>query len=144
VKGLGLSEEQQKKLDPILADSRQQMMALQGLPDQERQAQARKIREASRVRIREILTPEQRSKYDESTGGGEARGGGDPRSGAPGRVWVLDGDKVKPIALTLGISDGAATEVLRGELKEGQEIIVGAVGSAKPASGSGAPPRLRL
>lgn len=144
VKGLGLSEEQQKKLDPILADSRQQMIALQGLPDQERQAQARKIREASRVRIREILTPEQRSKYDESTGGGEARGGSDPRSGAPGRVWVLDGDKVKPIALTLGISDGAATEVLRGELKEGQEIIVGAVGAAKPASGSGAPPRLRL
>jgi HlyD family secretion protein len=144
VKGLGLSEEQQKKLDPILADSRQQMMALQGLPDQERQAQARKIREASRVRIREILTPEQRSKYDESTGGGEARGGGDPRSGAPGRVWVLDGDKVKPIALTLGISDGAATEVLRGELKEGQEIIVGAVGSGKPASGSSTAPRLRL
>jgi len=144
VKGLGLSEEQQKKLDPILADSRQQMMALQGLPDQERQAQARRIREASRVRIREILTPEQRAKYDESTGGGEARGGGDPRSGAPGRVWVLDGDKVKPIALTLGISDGAATEVLRGELKEGQEIIVGAVGSGKPAAGSGATPRLRL
>jgi HlyD family secretion protein len=148
VKGLGLSEEQQKKLDPILADSRQQMMALQGLPDQERQGQARKIREASRVRIREILTPEQRVKYDESTGGGEARGGSDPRSGAPGRVWVLDGDKVKPIALTLGISDGAATEVLRGELKEGQEIIVGAVGAGKPGSSSGSSggstPRLRL
>ena len=138
VTGLGLSAEQQKKLDPILADGRQQMMALQGLPDQERQAQARKIREASRVRIREILTPGQRAKYEESTGGG------DPRSGAPGRVWVLDGDKVKPIALTLGISDGAATEVLRGELKEGQEIIVGAAGSGKPASGSGAAPRLRL
>jgi HlyD family secretion protein len=144
VKGLGLSEEQQKKLDPILADSRQQMAALPGLPDQERQAQGRKIREASRVRIREILTPEQRAKYDESTGGGEARGGGDPRSGAPGRVWVLDGDKVKPIALTLGISDGAATEVLRGELKEGQEIIVGAAGSGKPATGTGGAPRLRL
>jgi HlyD family secretion protein len=144
VRGLGLSEEQQKKLDPILANSRQQMIALQGLPDQDRQAQARKIREASRVRIREILTPEQRAKYDESAGGGEARGGGDPRSGAPGRVWVLDGDKVKPIALTLGISDGAATEVLRGELKEGQEIIVGAVGTAKPPAGSPAPPRLRL
>ena len=36
VKGLGLSDEQQKKLDPILADSRQQMMALQGLGEQER------------------------------------------------------------------------------------------------------------
>jgi HlyD family secretion protein len=142
VKGLGLGEEQQKKLDPILADSRQQMMALQGLPEQERQAQARKIREGARARIRAILTPEQRAKYDESTGGGEARGGGDPRSGAPGRVWVIDGDKVKGIPLTLGISDGAATEVLAGDLKEGQEIIVGGAGS-RPSPAGGAP-RLRL
>jgi HlyD family secretion protein len=149
VKSLGLSEEQQKKLDPILADSRQQMMALQGLSDQERQAQARKIREATRARIREILTAEQRVKYDESAGAGEGRGG-DPRSGAPGRVWILDRDKVKPVPLTLGISDGAATEILSGELTEGQEIIVGTIGPATgrtpstPTPGPGGTPRLRL
>src|SRR5438477_3902363 len=40
VTGLGLSAEQQKKLDPILADTRQQMMALRGLPEGERQARA--------------------------------------------------------------------------------------------------------
>jgi len=145
VKGLGLSDEQQKKLDPILADSRQQMMALPGLPDPERQGQARKIREATRERIREILTAAQRAKYDEFAGsGGDARG--DPRSGAPGRVWILDGDKVKAVALTLGISDGATTEVLRGELKEGQEIVVGAAGAAsgRPAPAGGGVPRLRL
>jgi HlyD family secretion protein len=138
VKGLGLSDEQQKKLDPILADSRQQTMALQGLPEQERQAQARAIREAARARIRALLTPEQRAKYDEFAGG-------DAPGGTPGRVWVLDGDKLRPVALTLGISDGAATEVLRGELAEGQEIVVGALGPAgsrsTPASGA---PRLRL
>ncbi len=150
MKGLGLSDEQQKKLDPILADSRQQMMALQGLGEQERRDQGRKIREATRVRIREILTPEQRAKYDESAGAGEGRGTGDPRSGAAGRVWVLDGDKLKPVALTLGISDGSATEVLRGEVKEGQEIVIGTVGTPggrAPASGSGSgggAPRLRL
>ena len=148
VKGLGLSAEQQKKLDPILADSRQQMTALQGLGEQERREQARKIREAARVRIREILTPEQRVKYDESAAAGEGRGTGDPRSGAPGRVWVLDGDKLKPVALTLGISDGAATEVLRGEVTEGQEIVIGTVGTPggrAPAGGSGSgAPRLRL
>ena len=146
VKGLGLSDEQQKKLDPILAEGRQQMMALQGVPDQERQAQARKIREGTRARIRDILTPEQRAKYDEYSGGGDARGA-DPRSGAPGRVWILDGDKAKAVSLTLGISDGAATEVLAGDLKEGQEVIVGASGGAggRPVQGgSGAAPRLRL
>jgi HlyD family secretion protein len=139
VKGLGLSEEQQRRLDPILADARQQMTALQGLPEAERQPRAQKIREASRARIREILTPEQRARYD------ELAGGGDPRSGAPGRVWVPDGDKLKAVTLTLGISDGAATEVLRGDLQEGQEVVVGTVGTAgtgRPASTGG--PRLRL
>jgi len=45
----------------------------------------------------------------------------------------------------VGISDGAATEVLRGELAEGQEIVVGALGPAgsRPGPASGAP-RLRL
>jgi HlyD family secretion protein len=141
VKGLGLDAEQQRKLDPILADSRQQMLALQGLPDQERQGRAQKIREAARARIREILTPEQRGRYEELAG----TGGGDPRSGAPGRVWVLDGDKLKPVPLTLGISDGTATEVLRGEVQEGQEIVVGmagAAGTTRPAGSSS--PRLRL
>jgi HlyD family secretion protein len=141
VKGLGLSAEQQKKLDPILADTRQQMQALRGVADQERQAEARRIREASRTRIREILTAEQRTKYDEMTGGGGSREG----RGTPGRVWVLDGDKLKAVTLTLGISDGAATEVLRGDLKEGQEIVIGTASAA--GKGSGAPagqPRLRL
>jgi HlyD family secretion protein len=140
VKGLGLSEEQQRKLDPILADTRQQMMALQGLPEQERPPRAQKIREAGRARIREILTPEQRARYDAFAGGG------DPRSGAPGRVWVLDGDKLKAVSVTLGISDGAATEILRGEIKEGQEIVVGmagAAGATRPGT-TGTGPRLRL
>ncbi len=142
VKGLGLSEEQQKKLDPILADTRQQMTALRGLADQERQTQSRQIREASRVRIREILTPEQRTKYDDSVGGGS---GGQGR-GTPGRVWVLEGDTLKAVAITLGISDGTATEVLRGDLKDGQEIVIGTAGAAgKAGSGAtGSAPRLRL
>jgi HlyD family secretion protein len=79
---------------------------------------------------------------------GEGRGGGDPRSGAPGRVWVLDGDKLKALPLTLGISDGAATEILSGDLKEGQEIVVGAIapgtGRTPSPSAPGGTPRLRL
>src|SRR5439155_11627446 len=116
VTGLGLSAEQQKKLDPILADTRQQMSALRELPESERQPGAAKVREATRAKIREILTPEQLAKYEELAGR-EGRGAGAAAApgggGNPGRVWILDADgKPKAVALTLGISDGTATEVL--------------------------------
>jgi len=142
VKGLNLSEEQQRRLEPILQDTRQQLMALQsaGLPEGERRARSQKIREASRLRIRAILTAEQQSRFDESAAG-PGTGGAD----VAGRVFVL-GQNGAPtaVAVTLGISDGAFTEVLRGELREGQEVIVGAAGpagSGRPTSGG---PRLRL
>jgi HlyD family secretion protein len=139
VKSLDLTAEQQRQLDPILADSREQMRGLQSAPEAERAARARKIREAARARIREILTPEQRARYDQFAGVG------DPRSGQPGRVWVLDGDRLKAVALTLGISDGTATEVLRGDLAEGQEVVVGtAAGTGASRPGATGGPRLRL
>src|SRR5438477_8119505 len=143
VKELKLNEDQQRKLEPILQDGREQMRALQGLPEADRRARAQKIREASRVRIREILTDEQKARYDEMAGA-QAEG----RSGIQGRVWVLGPDgKPAAIALTLGLSDGNSTEVLRGEVKESQEVIVGLVGSAgrgaQPSQQPGAP-RLRL
>jgi HlyD family secretion protein len=136
VKGLGLTEEQQKKLDPILADTRQQIGALRELPEGERQQRATRVREATRVRIREILTPEQRAKYEEFSG----RGGG-AAGGTPGRVWIVDTDgKPRAAPLVLGLSDGTATEVLRGELTEGQDVITGLAGAGGPASRPGAAP----
>jgi hypothetical protein len=55
----------------------------------------------------------------------------------------VDGEKLKPVTLTLGISDGTSTEILRGDLKEGQEVVIGTAGS-KQSGGSGGSPRLRL
>src|SRR6058998_3829544 len=88
VKALDLTPEQQAKVDPILDDMRQQMIALRsaGLPEQERQAKAQRVREAMRARIREVLTPEQRTKYDEFSG---SEGG---RGATAGRVWVIGPD----------------------------------------------------
>jgi len=137
-KALTLTEDQQRKLDAIFADTRQLMQAL---PEQERQAKGPRIREAARGRIREILTAEQQVKYDEMSPGG-SRGDRGGVTSAPGRVYVVDGEKLKPVSLTLGISDGASTEILRGELKEGQEVVIGTAG--KQGSTSGSSPRLRL
>src|SRR2546422_3962700 len=142
VRDLGVPAEQQAKLDPILEESRQQMKALRGtgLAEEERQAQGQRIREAMLARIRDILTPEQRARYDKLAAD-EGPGG------ASGRVWVLDpGGQLQPVALTLGLTDGSAAEVLGGDLKEGEEVVIGfsggAGGAPSPARGRG--PRLRL
>ncbi len=42
-----------------------------------------------------------------------------------GTVWVEDGGFVKPVAVTLGLTDGAHTEVLGGDLKPGMAVITG-------------------
>jgi HlyD family secretion protein len=69
------------------------------------------------------------------------------RSGGPpsGRVWIVGTDgKPAPVSLQLGIGDGTYTEVAKGELKEGENVIVGlALPGERPAQ-SGAGPRLRL
>ncbi|WP_164783923.1 MULTISPECIES: efflux RND transporter periplasmic adaptor subunit [unclassified Mesorhizobium] len=45
---------------------------------------------------------------------------------APGRVFVPErSGEPKPVAVDLGTTDGRATEVLAGELYEGQEVITG-------------------
>jgi len=142
VKGLALTEEQQRKLDPILQESRDQLRALsaQDLPDWQRRQRAQKIREASQSRIREILTPEQRPKYETLIA---SQGG---RGVTAGRVWVLGPDgKPKAITVQLGITDGSSTEVVSGDLPEGTDVLTGVIGPAPaPPAPTGVPPRLRL
>ena len=45
-----------------------------------------------------------------------------------GRVWVLDPEgKPSPVDVIAGISDGSFTEIVRGDLKPGQKVIVGVI-----------------
>lgn len=54
-------------------------------------------------------------------------------------VWILENEKPKRIAVITGISDGAYTELLSGELREGQEIIVDSLMKSKNNSNSSSP-----
>lgn len=49
------------------------------------------------------------------------------------RIWVLREGRPRPVVITLGLTDGSFTEVVEGELEEGDRVITGATGTA-PAS----------
>jgi len=58
-------------------------------------------------------------------------------------VWVSEQDKPKRIPVALGISDGNYTELVSGEVREGQELIVESLGSTKTKTQTPAgPPRM--
>jgi HlyD family secretion protein len=149
---LSLSPEQQQRLDAILAESRQAFGAMrgQGLDEKARDAQRRRIRGEAREKIREILTPEQRKKYEAlvaaQDGGGGGTGGAP--AGMPARVFVTGPDgKPTAVAIFIGLTDGAFSEVVRGEIQAGQEVLVGQTGAAPQRSGAGGGsggPRMRF
>ena len=72
-----------------------------------------------------------------SGGAGEARGKGKKRDTASGTVYVIDQGELKPVSVQLGITDSRNTEVLGGELKAGDKVIIGeniASNGGKPSS----------
>jgi HlyD family secretion protein len=56
-------------------------------------------------------------------GGSSERGGGS--DGRPKTVWVLKQGKPSPVTIKAGLSDGTNTELVDGDLREGDSVIVG-------------------
>lgn len=46
-------------------------------------------------------------------------------------VWIIEKDKLKRVPISLGISDGSYTELVKGDLKEGQKVIVESLSKRK-------------
>jgi len=70
--------------------------------------------------------------------------GGTPGGGKSQTIYILGADKkLKPVEIRTGISDGRFTQVLSGELKEGDAIVIGLVTSKvegpPPMGGTGGP-----
>ncbi|HQU31753.1 MAG: efflux RND transporter periplasmic adaptor subunit [Planctomycetia bacterium] len=42
-------------------------------------------------------------------------------------IWVLDKEKIKHVAVKLGIGNDSFTEILEGDIKEGQEVVIGEI-----------------
>ncbi|HEX5364765.1 MAG TPA: efflux RND transporter periplasmic adaptor subunit [Gallionella sp.] len=64
-------------------------------------------------------------------------------NGFSGKVYVLRQGKLAPVNVTLGITDNRNTEVIGGELKAGDQVVVGDAQTANNAASSAAP-RMRM
>jgi HlyD family secretion protein len=138
---LSLSGEQQARLAEILQNTRQQMLRLreQASTEDGGRGRAREVQAQTRAQIRNILTDAQRQQYEDLLKNADRQRDEGNVQGRPGRVWIRNADgKPQPIAVTVGISDDASTEVLAGDLREGQEVITGVLAGAKRSSS--APP----
>ena len=126
-KRLALNEEQQAGVRAIFRETGQAIGALAqagGEPEQRRQA-VRGLRAQASRRIAALLDEEQKRKYAEMLAESAV-------ATTRGRVWRPD-TKGKPeaVAVVAGISDGSMTEVVRGELAAGQQVIIGRASRAR-------------
>ena len=141
VSELKLDADQQSKLDAIFAGMRDKFMALREMSEAERPKAAERNRAEIREKITAMLREDQRKRYIEIVA--ETAG----RAPTRGRVWIAGADgKPQLVQVRLGLTDGTATELLGGDLKEGQEVLIGVATvpgkSAAPASGAPRGPRL--
>lgn len=124
---LQLSTEQQGKLDAISAGMRPQFMALRDLAEDQRAAARAKVLGEMRGKIADMLTPEQKAKYQVIVAEAASR------TSTRGRIYLLGADgKPRAFNVRLGITDGSSTELIvplaspeAGDLKEGAVVITG-------------------
>jgi HlyD family secretion protein len=130
---LKLTPDQQAGVMRILKDALAEIQAAgKAGGTEEAGAKAKELRAKNRIKIRSLLTEEQKKKYDQMVQRPETS-----QAAAPVfRVWTpVRQGRPLPVEITTGISDGSYTEVASGALKEGQEVIVEAMG-ANSKSGS--------
>jgi HlyD family secretion protein len=81
-----------------------------------------------------------------STGGPMASGPGGPGQRTPDSadrrtIWAMRSGEPSPVSIRIGLTDGSFTEVMEGDLHEGDTVITDASGGAQPPPGQqGGPP----
>jgi len=86
-----------------------------------------------------LRVPSQALRYAPA---GSQRGSNRPAgAGDQGRVWVLRGDKPVRVPVTTGLDDDTYTEIVKGDLQAGDQVIVT---EQRDAARTSTAPRLRL
>lgn len=121
-KALALSPGQQRDIRAVYAgiEARAKAMRDQDIEREEIRRALRAMRENSQKEIAPLLNEAQRAKYRDLLRKREESGV------RRAQLWVLNGSgEPAPVNIGIGISDGSVTEVVRGDLKEGQSVVVG-------------------
>jgi len=75
---------------------------------------------------------------------GASQGGKPKRDAFAGKVYVFENGKLKPVSVSLGITDNRNTEIVGGELKAGDQIVIGEAQAADQSKSSSSRPPMRL
>ncbi|MFH1091619.1 MAG: efflux RND transporter periplasmic adaptor subunit [Pseudomonadota bacterium] len=130
---LQLTEEQQARIKAMAAEIRAKIAALRsGEADPEKiRTEFRRLLAQSQSSILTILMPAQREKYLQIIASRTTN------PARPGNVWVLDKQgRPKKVEVVTGINDGAFTEILRGDITPGDQVIVGLARSSTSPGGT--------
>lgn len=134
------TQEQKQAIAVIMAEQRTgNRQAMAGLSEEERRAAFRAARTELRAKVAAVLDPERRAKFEALMQEGRPAAQSEV---TPGRVYVLDGEgQPKPVAIRLGPSDGAFTQILPAAgIAEGTDVLIGGgPRNAEPASSSRGP-----
>ncbi|HWA01816.1 MAG TPA: efflux RND transporter periplasmic adaptor subunit [Caulobacterales bacterium] len=96
--------------------------AMGDMPQDQRRALFRRIREAVITRIQPSLTPHQQELLAQMRSGGMSEQREVRRRAV---VWVLRNGQPTPIQVTVGVADDGHTALVGGDLKAGDEVIIG-------------------
>ncbi len=131
-KELNLSADQQSKIEMVLRSSKSEFQEIREKSKPE-EAQVR-IRALMRQKIWGFLTEEQREKLKEMGRSSERT------QARPGRVWILTPEgKPAPVEIMVGITDGTFSELVKGNLQEGGEVVVEEIITKKARPSTPAP-----
>lgn len=80
-----------------------------------------------------------------SAGGAPSRrhGGGGEAATDRRQVWVLRGERPEQVSIRVGVSDGTVSELLEGDVKEGDDVVTDVATGAPKSSAPAGGPRMR-
>lgn len=129
-----LDEAQKAKVEQAFADMRRKMGELREMNDESgRRQQAERNRADLRSRVSALLSQDQLVVFERILAEQSGRA-------TTGRLWIAGEDgRPKALEVRLGLSDGSSTEVLSGDVKDGDEVITGGLEQPKRSATTGGP-----